>query len=110
MVLHSSLSSILGVLFILIAGTNVATALTTFGRAQDRAASAWGNPPPSARGLPFHSALLRDVLFHGTAAEGGHRGVLATGGSAYHSGLTAGAIAACENLHRADRYSCLRVR
>jgi hypothetical protein len=41
MVLHSSLSSILGVLFILIAGTNVATALTTFGRAQDRAASAW---------------------------------------------------------------------
>jgi ferredoxin-NADP reductase len=41
MVLHSSLSSILGVLFILIAGTNVATALMTFGRVQDRAASAW---------------------------------------------------------------------
>ena len=41
MVLHSSLSSILGVLFILIAGANVATALMTFGRVQDRTASAW---------------------------------------------------------------------
>ena len=41
MVLHSSLSSILGVLFILIAGANVATALTTFGRVQNRPASPW---------------------------------------------------------------------
>src|SRR5712691_3807506 len=41
MVLHSSLGSILGVLFILIAGANVATGLMSFGRVQDRAASAW---------------------------------------------------------------------